>query len=466
MIKMTKTVYIFILIFFLISPVCINAQHIETVNMDSVLNWLNKNSEAIKTTSQDKTVENELRLKLQKLSHFSTNIVPPDKAISESDSLSIRKRALIDSDYNPLFIDWVYDSDSALINYGANQIDSLVQRSRENAMHYVFFTSPELFTFHSSELPSFDAINVGNRMSRKRDLMVDVNGVQFPGDNKLHVVVPKESFWSKNAQFQLQTSENYISNNWYNGGESNLALLTTVTGSLDYNDNKNVQWENNAEYKLGINSSGSDSLRLFRINSDLMKLSSKFGYKAYKNLYYTAEAQVSLPLFNMFVANTYVRSTAFLSPVRSYLSLGLDYKNKQKKSDLSVFLSPFSYKNIFVADTTVYSGVDISNSIARKVGLDYGKNSLTQLGTMLKVTWKYEISDEINLSNKLQWYTNYAGKTRGTEFDWEIEGNFLINRFLSTKVILHPRYDSTVDAEVKPKLQFNQLISFGFNYRI
>ena len=46
----------------------------------------------------------------------------------------------------------------------------------------------------------------------------------------------------------------------------------------------------------------------------------------------------------------------------------------------------------------------------------------------------------------------------------EIDVDFIINRYMSAKLILHPRYDGTIEevTEQKSKLQFKELISVGF----
>ena len=136
----------------------------------------------------------------------------------------------------------------------------------------------------------------------------------------------------------------------------------------------------------------------------------------------------------------------------------MDYKHK----GLSVFLSPLSYKMIFVSDTTMSEGVTIS--IADKVGIDPGRKIKNELGSKLKVKWDYEFSKEIRVETNFSLYTNY----KGVEVDWEIIGNFIINRFISARVALNPRYDSTItlpEGEV-PSIQFRELISFGFRYRL
>jgi hypothetical protein len=50
------------------------------------------------------------------------------------------------------------------------------------------------------------------------------------------------------------------------------------------------------------------------------------------------------------------------------------------------------------------------------------------------------------------------------ETELEIDVDFIINRYMSAKLLLYPRYDGTVEgtSEKRAKLQFKELISVGF----
>ena len=52
------------------------------------------------------------------------------------------------------------------------------------------------------------------------------------------------------------------------------------------------------------------------------------------------------------------------------------------------------------------------------------------------------------------------------ETELELDVDFIINRYLSAKLMLHPRYDSTVELAdgQRNKLQFKELISIGFSH--
>ncbi|MDO4191435.1 MAG: DUF3078 domain-containing protein [Bacteroidales bacterium] len=381
---------------------------------------------------------------------------PVKPLISPADSLLLREQAQREALFNPLFLDWVF------INHNSGNTDttqSTIWQMRRKVMHDVENTSPDVYRYHYQQLPLYNEImshDIRNRSISTLNNDSIVRKSVNEHDRMQQVKAPEASFWSRSMLIQIQGTQNYISPNWYNGGESSLSLLGYVNAQLKYDNKKNIQWENLFEWKEGLNGVKSDSLHHLRVGEDLLKLNTKFGLKAFKNFYYTASLEASTTLFNTYLSNSYERTTAPLSPIRFYGNLGMDYKYKKI---VSVMLSPLAYKLVYVNDTTVHPGV--STSVADKVGIPDGQKILHQFGSSLEVKFNYSISREIVLDSKMKFYTNY----KGIEWDWEIVGNFIINRFLSARVSLNPRYDSTITTTEKPKIQFKELTSIGFSYK-
>lgn len=381
------------------------------------------------------------------------------------DSLMIRKNALSKSLYNPLFLDWVIGTTEA-VSMSLTSEDSVTVSLRSGAKEYIRNTAPELYSYHAEHLPK--PADIKNRQLNNispNNLLLRYDELNNVKSDKIDIDFPDIPKWSRGARFQLHVSQSYISPNWYKGGESNLAGNLYVLGYYNYNNHKNLQWDNKIEWKLGVNSAGSDTLRMFRVNEDLFRINSKLGLKAVNNFYYTAEADLQTSFFNTFKPNSYVRTSGFLSPIRMNISAGIDYKYK---SELSVFLSPISYKLIYVVDTDYHSSVSPSENIPNQVGITDGGRMLNQLGALLRLGWKHDFNESIGMEVNFSIFGNYVGDKKGVETDCEIIGNFIINRYLSAKISLNPRYDSTVvtsDGE-KAKMQFKELVSLGFNYKI
>ena len=104
----------------------------------------------------------------------------------------------------------------------------------------------------------------------------------------------------------------------------------------------------------------------------------------------------------------------------------------------------------------------VTQSVADKFNIPEGKSTLNIVGSRLQVNVAYAFSKELKLETKMYLYTDY----KNVEFDWEVVGNFIANRFLTVQLSLHPRYDSSlVLAEgQKTRFQFREFVSLGFLY--
>ena len=60
-------------------------------------------------------------------------------------------------------------------------------------------------------------------------------------------------------------------------------------------------------------------------------------------------------------------------------------------------------------------------------------------------------------------YTNY----HYVELDLEVNCDFIINRWLTARLTLHPRYDTSVImvGDTHAKVQFRELLSIGFAHK-
>ena len=123
---------------------------------------------------------------------------------------------------------------------------------------------------------------------------------------------------------------------------------------------------------------------------------------------------------------------------------------------LSINISPAPYKMVY-ATITDANRVNVSD-----FGIEDGKDILNELGSSLRVDWKWRPLREIELEANFYFFTDY----QRIETELEVDMNFIINRYLSAKVMVHPRYDSTIELAEgqKNKLQFKELISVGFSH--
>ena len=86
------------------------------------------------------------------------------------------------------------------------------------------------------------------------------------------VEVKKPNFWKFKFDGSLQFLQNYVSDNWHKGGESNYSAVGSTIIELNYNDKDKVNFDNKLEMKLGFQTSPSDTVHKFKSNNDCVIL--------------------------------------------------------------------------------------------------------------------------------------------------------------------------------------------------
>mgnify|MGYP002735017143 FL=1 len=220
------------------------------------------------------------------------------------------------------------------------------------------------------------------------------------------LLVIKPNFWTKGGNGYLQFSQNYISSNWYKGGESTVSLLSGFTWQANYDDKQRTQIENKIEWKLGFITAPSDTIHSYKANNDLLRISSKIGYKAISNWYYTLSGEFKTQFFSNYETNTNNLVSSFLSPAELNLGLGMDYKYiKDNICNVSVLINPINY--------TLYSIAD-DRLDPTKFNIKEGHKRESVWGSKLEATWKWKLMETLMWESRLSYTTNYCcrGKSR------------------------------------------------------
>lgn len=458
----------------------INTDHI--LDTDSLLDlFLSAKTEQMVKASAQKSVSNatvskKLKVASQPEVHGASNsIIPAYIEPVHIDSLLLQA--------NPFFIDLVFmgfpnkfkfeeEPDIYLLYFGrkATSVNSIyniplklktteqiIADLRFDAREEICRTGAHLFLMSFDQLPDPDRVKSRFIKHKSIDdiMLVDENKMPNVSNKKLVVKREKLGPWQCRANSMLQFSQNMASDNWYQGGNSTMAVLGILTGQLNYDNKKGVQFENNAEWRMGFNAVFNDenAKRPVNTNDDVLRFNSKLGVRASDNFFYSSSVDFSTQLLKNYKGiNSTELKASFLSPVRLNIGVGMDYKFKKS---LSLMLAPVSYKYIYVLED------DPAVINPNLFGIKKGENHLSEIGSSFRAQYSASPFKELQINSRLMVYTNYEK----VEIDLEIVGNFVINRFLSTRLSLNPRYDNTVIGE-KAKVQFKELLSFGFSYRL
>lgn len=302
---------------------------------------------------------------------------------------------------------------------------------------------------------------VTQQLVRETGILVEVQDIRIEKhifrdeeqdrEDILRYIRQQYSPWYKEARTLVQFTQNYISPNWYKGGNSSLAILALLKGQINYKKD-NFVWENTGEWRMGLSTTGkADTVHKVNVTDDIFKIYSKAGYQVYSKLFINGSLEFQTTLMPSFKTNSQLRKSSFLTPIRFNLGVGLEYKPLDW---LSVNSMPATFKLVH-ATVSDSLRVDVT-----EYGIDKGKKTLSEFGSSVRVEAKYKPLRELEIYTLLYFYTNY----RQIEFDWQIDVDFIINRFLSTHLTLHPRFDSTVKSTEPQHMQFKELLSIGFNH--
>lgn len=264
----------------------------------------------------------------------------------------------------------------------------------------------------------------------------------------------KPNFWKFNGNMSLQLMQNYVNDKWYQGGTPNNSMNFTSWFTANYNNQQKVQWDNKLEMNIGFQTDRNDTYHSFKTNTDLLRMTNKIGLRAIGNWYYTVSLQSWTQFYRKYNGNSDYIYSDFMSPFESVLSVGMDYKLNKKKYNLTVVLAPLSYDFIYVG----------RHDLTSRYGVPGRHHSYEKIGSNITCNFNWTICKELSWSTRFYTFTNY----KSVVSEWENTFNFVINKFLSTKVYLYPRFDDAFNKGNKyrsnAKLQFKEYMSMSLNW--
>ncbi len=294
-------------------------------------------------------------------------------------------------------------------------------------------------------------------------------------------IIPKKpNFWKTSGSASLQFTQSYFSDNWFQGGENNYAGIGMLTLQAVYDNKQKIQWDNKLEAQLGFQTTSSDTYHKMRVTSNLLRLTSKLGYKAAKNWFYTGQVMTYTQLAPYYEKNKEDWKASFATPLYLTVSVGMDYKFKSKsgKVDLSVYISPLAYYMTYISrlhskhfplddegnpQTDGDGFVRYGYWYTRTYGMEHmNDHFLHKFGPNLTVNSKIKICKNVMWTSRFYWFSNFHSSL----FEWENSFDCTINKYLSAKLYAYPRFDDSSRNYKKNHgyLMFKEWLSLGLSY--
>jgi len=292
--------------------------------------------------------------------------------------------------------------------------------------------------------------------------------------------------WRKGGVASLNATQTSLSN-WASGGQNSIAFNATLNLFANYRAGKNT-WDNTLD--LGYGMSRQDKDGDFIKNDDRIDFASKYGYEAYKSLYYAALVSFKSQMdngYNYTSDTTKEKISAFLAPAYIMGAMGLDYK---PNGYFSAFFAPLTFKYTIVNDQDLADagafGVDAAEyheekdadgNVISKSLVKSGKKSRGEFGGYLRLVFskndfKTEWLKNFSITSKADFFSNYANNPQNIDVSWETQIAMKVNKYISFNVQTHLIYDDDVKIAdgtnpdgtarmVRSRVQFKEIAGVG-----
>ena len=334
--------------------------------------------------------------------------------------------------------------------------NDLSNKAIDNVMMSIYLKRPDLIRTTESHLDIIGpTLEVSHRITPDEQQLtkhVAPKAVE-PEIEDFGISIYKPNFWSYNGDYYLQFLQNYVSDNWYKGGESNYSMVGAVTLQANYNNKQKLKWDNKLEMKLGLQTSQSDSLHTLKTTEDLLRYTGKFGIQATKKWYYTVQFIAYTQFMRGYKNNDTFTYSDFASPLNLNLSLGMDYNVDWFNHKLSgtIHLAPAAYNFKYVSRL----------ALSTRYGLKDGHHTLNDIGSECTLDLSWAFSDMIKWKTRLYGYTTY----KRAEIEWENTITFQFNKYISSNIFIYPRFDDGTNRDGKYGYwQYKEYASIGFSY--
>jgi hypothetical protein len=251
------------------------------------------------------------------------------------------------------------------------------------------------------------------------------------------------------------TFSQFASDKWQGAPDNSLTGITILNLFANYKKDSTLNWENALNFNYGIQRINKETQK----TEDKIQLISKFGRRATKTLFYSAQVSFETQVADGKKDEEGNFISRPLAPAYLILSVGMDYKPNEY---FTVLFAPVTGKATFVNDDSL--------SARGAFGVEPGENSRYEFGGFLTASASYEIVKNVNTVFKINFFSNYAENPTSIDVDAELKIDMKINKFLSTSFIANMKYDEDVAVmyqgkEVNSLVQWKEVFGLSLTYK-
>ena len=347
---------------------------------------------------------------------------------------------------------------SSQFNIISNDSDEVSQAIDQALMH-VYLKRPELVKVTESEQEEAGSLRqdiIETPVMQEVEMVEQAAPMpETPEAAPVEVVIEKPNFWKYKGDANLQFMQNYVSDNWYKGGESNQAAVGSVTLEANYDNKSKWKWDNKLEMKLGFQTSPSDTVHKFKTNEDLIRYTGKVGLQAANRWYYTLQMLAYTQFYHGLKSNNTKVFSDFMSPFNLSVGLGMDYKVQALANKLTgtINMSPLAVNYRYV------DRADLAASFGVKTPVH--SHSLTDFGSQITASLTWQVNDVLSWKTRIYGFSSY----HRSEVEWENTFTLRVSKYISANLFLFPRFDDANNRDENLGYwQFKEYSSLGFSY--
>ena len=271
-----------------------------------------------------------------------------------------------------------------------------------------------------------------------------------------------DNSWVLSGKFTFlgnQSSYSY----WTAGGQTSVS--GTIKIDYDFNYERNGwNWDTKLITAYGLNSVGGS--KFLKKTDDKIEINSLLGKKFTNNLIGNWSYSSFINFKTQWTKGYRFRKnnegqeertelTRFFSPAYLQVGVGLYWK---KNKDLWVNMAPVTGRLIMV---NRFFTDNLQNN-KQYFGVRKGETSRFELGASIRSFFKFELLENVFVSNRISLYSDYLDNPANIDLDYTINTEMKINKHLTTNLIIQLIYDHN---SVK-RLQVREVMGIGLSLEI